>query len=163
MAELALTRVDNRLIHGQVIVKWSRIANGNRILIVDDELAKDAFMVTVYQMAAPDGVSVEIRSTQQAADAFAANGFGSGRLMLLFRTVDAASRAYGLGLHFPSLQLGGIPQEPGRKKVVSAVSLNASEVAQLKELSTRGVAVTAQVIPEESLLDFDQIVKKIES
>lgn len=67
MANITLTRIDSRLIHGQVIVKWSRIANGNRIVIVDDELEKDSFMVDIYQMAAPSGMSVEIYSTTRAA------------------------------------------------------------------------------------------------
>ena len=81
MANITLTRIDSRLIHGQVIVKWSRIANGNRIVIVDDELEKDSFMVDIYQMAAPSGMSVEIYSTTRAAEEFKKDKMGEGKIL----------------------------------------------------------------------------------
>ena len=118
MANITLTRIDSRLIHGQVIVKWSRIANGNRIVIVDDELEKDSFMVDIYQMAAPSGRSVEIYSTTRAAEEFKKDKMGEGKILLLFRTLAQATKAYEEGLHFESLQLGGIPQSPGKKKII---------------------------------------------
>ena len=94
MANITLTRIDSRLIHGQVIVKWSRIANGNRIVIVDDELEKDSFMVDIYQMAAPSGMSVEIYSTTRAAEEFIKDKMGEGKILLLFRTLAQATKAY---------------------------------------------------------------------
>ena len=93
MANITLTRIDSRLIHGQVIVKWSRIANGNRIVIVDDELEKDSFMVDIYQMAAPSGMSVEIYSTTRAAEEFKKDKMGEGKILLLFRTLAQATKA----------------------------------------------------------------------
>jgi len=55
MAKISLIRLDSRLIHGQVITKWVKIAKANRIIIVDDELAQDDFMVMIYAAAAPKG------------------------------------------------------------------------------------------------------------
>ena len=149
MANITLTRIDSRLIHGQVIVKWSRIANGNRIVIVDDELEKDSFMVDIYQMAAPSGMSVEIYSTTRAAEEFKKDKMGEGKILLLFRTLAQATKAYEEGLHFESLQLGGIPQSPGKKKIISAVSLDETDVAQIMELHEQGVEIFAHIIPEE--------------
>ena len=48
MAKISLVRLDSRLIHGQVITKWVKIAKANRIIIIDDELSKDDFMVMIY-------------------------------------------------------------------------------------------------------------------
>ena len=53
MANITFARVDHRLIHGQVITKWSKIARAQKILIVDDILGQDSFMVDIYKMAAP--------------------------------------------------------------------------------------------------------------
>ena len=160
MANITLTRIDSRLIHGQVIVKWSRIANGNRIVIVDDELEKDSFMVDIYQMAAPSGMSVEIYSTTRAAEEFKKDKMGEGKILLLFRTLAQATKAYEEGLHFESLQLGGIPQSPGKKKIISAVSLDETDVAQIMELHEQGVEIFAHIIPEEPQVKFDEIIKK---
>ena len=160
MANITLTRIDSRLIHGQVIVKWSRIANGNRIVIVDDELEKDSFMVDIYQMAAPSGMSVEIYSTTRAAEEFKKDKMGEGKILLLFRTLAQATKAYEEGSHFESLQLGGIPQSPGKKKIISAVSLDETDVAQIMELHEQGVEIFAHIIPEEPQVKFDEIIKK---
>ena len=161
MAELTLTRIDNRLIHGQVIVKWSRIANSNRILIVDDTLSNDPFMVDIYQMAAPSGMKVELMSTEEAGKSYQKDKLGEGKIMLLFKTVSSAFAAYQKGLHFPTLQLGGIPNEQGKKKIVTAVSVDSTELKQICELHNEGVEVSAQIIPEESKISFDEILKRV--
>ena len=58
MSDIALIRIDSRLIHGQVITKWVKIAKANRIIIIDDELAQDDFMASIYTASAPKGISV---------------------------------------------------------------------------------------------------------
>ena len=68
MAEITLARVDHRLIHGQVVTKWLKIAMAKKIIIIDDYLAKETFMVDVYKMAAPSGVDVEIYSVEKALE-----------------------------------------------------------------------------------------------
>ena len=55
MAEISLFRIDFRLIHGQVIVKWLKQTPTDRIVIIDDQLAKDDFMADIYRMSAPRG------------------------------------------------------------------------------------------------------------
>ncbi len=50
---IVLCRVDSRLIHGQVVTKWVKQAQANRIVVVSEELEKDEFMRSVYLMAAP--------------------------------------------------------------------------------------------------------------
>ena len=56
MAEISLIRIDFRLIHGQVVTKWVKQANANRIIIVNDMLAKDEFLASVYKMASHSNV-----------------------------------------------------------------------------------------------------------
>ena len=58
MADINLVRIDFRLIHGQVVTKWVKQANANRIIIVNDMLAKDEFLASVYKMAAPSNVKM---------------------------------------------------------------------------------------------------------
>lgn len=63
-------------------------------------------------------------------------------------------------MHFESLQLGGIPQSPGKKKIISAVSLDETDVAQIMELHEQGVEIFAHIIPEEPQVKFEEIIKK---
>lgn len=160
MAKITLTRVDHRLIHGQVITKWVKIAQAQKIIIVDDFLGEDDFMVDIYRMAAPSDVEVMIMTTADAAEAFKNDTLGDKKVFLLFKNVEMANKAYIKGLKYEKLQLGGIPNEAGKKMVFTAVSLGEKDVEQLNELEKLGVEIVLQVIPEESSMTYANAVKK---
>lgn len=65
-ANIVHARVDYRLIHGQVITKWLKQCDAKRIVIIDDKLSKDEFLGSVYKMAAPTGIKVDIISVDEA-------------------------------------------------------------------------------------------------
>ena len=108
MAKITLVRVDHRLIHGQVITKWVKIAQAQKIIIVDDFLGQDEFMADIYRMAAPSGVEVAILTAEDAGQAFQNNTLGDKNIFILFKNVDMANKAYKAGLKYEKIQLGGI-------------------------------------------------------
>ena len=77
MGNIVLTRVDSRLIHGQVMTKWVNQVQANKIVVVSDELAADEFMRSIYLMSAPTGVEVVCLFEAQAAESYAADVFGA--------------------------------------------------------------------------------------
>ncbi len=163
MSKISWARVDYRLIHGQVITKWSKIASANSIVIVDDLLGADEFMASIYKMAAPSGVSVDIKTTSDAAAAYRDGTLGSGNVFLLFKNVAAARASHEAGLAFETLQLGGIPAEAGRKVVFPAVALGPEEVEDIRALHDAGVDIQIQVVPEEAGISYEEALKKYES
>lgn len=100
MADLVLTRVDSRLIHGQVCIAWTKQANPNRLMVIDDAVANDMFMSRVITLAAPPQYKLEILSVEQAAAGWKKDELGAGKIMILFQNVASAYRAIksGLGL-----------------------------------------------------------------
>ncbi len=68
MREVVLTRIDDRLIHGQVITAWVRVTKANRILIVDNDVAADPFLTKVLKMASPPGMEVKILDVYNAIE-----------------------------------------------------------------------------------------------
>ncbi|MBO0458223.1 PTS mannose/fructose/sorbose transporter subunit IIAB [Enterococcus hulanensis] len=160
MEEIKFVRVDHRLIHGQVITKWMKLVNANKIVIVDDTLGKDPFMADVYAMAAPAGVKVEIIDTQEIVNRLTKGAYANDQLFLLFKNISSVKNAVNNGLKLKQLQLGGVPYEQGRTKVISAVSLLKEEVDFLEEMTNSGTEVVAQIVPEESAIGFDEIKNK---
>ena len=59
MENVLLARVDDRLIHGQVMTAWMKLLPAKEIIVIDNKVAKDEFMITVLEMAAPTGVKVK--------------------------------------------------------------------------------------------------------
>ncbi len=160
MAKINLIRIDSRLIHGQVITKWVKVAHANRIIIVDDALANDEFMSDVYTMAAPKGVSVEILSIEKALEEWEKNKLGDGTILLLFKDVATCYELFKRGFPMEQVQIGGLASAPGRVTVLRAVSFDKQDVEQLKEMEEKGVKVVLHIIPEESKVEFKEAIKK---
>ncbi|MBP3039033.1 PTS sugar transporter subunit IIB [Bacillaceae bacterium Marseille-Q3522] len=161
MADIKLIRIDFRLIHGQVITRWLKQTNANRIIVIDNNLAKDPFMSQVYVMAAPPGVNVEMMSTDEAADSWKKNQLGNGKILILFKTVATALEASEKGIPLAKIQVGGLGAGPGRKVVFNQITLNQEDADKLKKLQEAGTEVIFQTVPEETPAGLDKILKKL--
>jgi mannose/fructose/N-acetylgalactosamine-specific phosphotransferase system component IIB len=148
MTDLALIRVDARLIHGQVASKWSNCLNVNRIIVVDDETANDDFMKKFFEMAAMPGIKVTIFSVSQAAEEWQKNKFGDGKAIVIIKNIASAKKAYEEGFRFPSLDIGQVPGGGDRFTVYDSINLNNEEVNLLEKLQELGVRVYFQTLPE---------------
>lgn len=159
MTEIVFSRVDFRLIHGQVITKWIRQTKANKIVIIDDQLAKDEFMLNIYTMAAPPGFPVLVYSVKEAIDKWATNQFGEGKIFLLFKTIEAASGAIE-GLPIERLQIGGLGFTKGRLNVHGAISLDQEDADQLCQLAMKRVVIYFQQVPDEKASQLEDIIRK---
>ncbi|WP_290771141.1 PTS sugar transporter subunit IIB [Anaerofustis sp.] len=162
MANINLVRIDSRLIHGQVITKWLKMSGANRIIIVDDELAKDDFMSIIYTTAAPKDVSVEILSIDDAKKGWMENKLGDGSLLILFKDIKTCYRLKNEGVDIEKIQIGGLPSAPGRTVILRAVSFDEDDVMKLKELHESGVEINIHIIPEEPKMSYENMIKKFE-
>jgi D-glucosaminate-specific PTS system IIB component len=160
MANINLMRVDFRLIHGQVVTKWCNQVNANRIVIINDALYNDSFMRSIYEMAAPPGIAVEVYTVEKAAQLWKENEMGTGNILVLFKDVNTPLRAFKQGFPIKELQLGGLGGGPGKINVFSAISLSAQEVEDLKQMAKMGVKIVIHVVPEGKKADFENVIQK---
>lgn len=160
MAKLGLVRIDDRLIHGQVVTSWINNTQSNKIIIVDDELAKNEFLTNVFVMAAPKGLPVEVKSVDQVAKEWIENEFGSGTVLMLFKKISSLKEAYEKGFRVDYVQIGGLASGPGRKLVVKAIGLSHQDAADLKELNEKGVEVVFQSMPGEKSITIQSVINK---
>ena len=84
--KISVARVDERLIHGQIINEWVNRTACTHLLIVDDSLVEDEFMSSIYKALAPLWLDVQIRSTESAARYLQETQSESGRILLLAKT-----------------------------------------------------------------------------
>ena len=146
-ANIVHARVDYRLIHGQVITKWLKQCDAKRIVIIDDKLSKDEFLGSVYKMAAPTGIKVDIISVDEAQRRWADDNFyGGAPVLLLFKTVDMA---------------GGLENKPGRKIVHNQISLDKADAEKLAGIEASGSEVYFQTIPGEEVESLAQVSAKL--
>ena len=83
---ILLSRIDERLIHGQVMTRWITGLYITRIILIDDAIAKDDFMVDVLLLSAPVGVDVQVMTVEEAVKVIASDD-SSTKTMLLFKDI----------------------------------------------------------------------------
>lgn len=150
-------RVDSRLIHGQVIARWSVKYGTEGIVIVDDFLAEDDFMRDIYVMAAPADVFVEVYKVEDAVARLNELEEGSSNILVLFKDVAHVKRLVEKGFSVDALQIGGLPSGAGRKLVYKTISLSQEDYIQLDEISESGTKVFFQMLPEEDPFPYEKI------
>lgn len=158
MSHIALVRIDDRLIHGQVVVKWLRHLNCKDILIVDDDLAHDDFMQNVLRLAAPPDVRVRVASVQEAtrqASSLSNNGHS---VLILVKAPQTALALLSQGMPFSELNVGGLAGGPGSTRLYKSVSATAEQIAALLTIQNRGVHVYLQMVPEERPVEITEIL-----
>ena len=142
-------RVDERLVHGQIMASWAKRLQLRRIVIVDDKVAADDFMRTVLALSAPAGVAIDVLTVADAAGRISADA-GSENVMLLFKVPGPAlelTRALaGTPHEISSLNLGNLGSGPGRTELTRRVFLSAEERDQVRELQGLGVRLYLQML-----------------
>lgn len=161
MNGIKLARIDFRLIHGQVITKWSNKVSSDRIIVVNDGLAEDEFMADIYVMAAPPGMQVDVVSIEQFTANAEAGEYEAGNILVLFKNIKDARTVTERGLKFKQVQVGGLGSGNGRTPVVKGISIDHQDAEDLLAVRDSGAEVTFQVTPEETKLSLEKAVKKI--
>jgi mannose/fructose/N-acetylgalactosamine-specific phosphotransferase system component IIB len=144
---VALVRVDDRLVHGQVVVGWGRPLGAAFVAVVDDVLAASDWEQELYRLGAPEDLPLEFVTVAQAAGRRAAWDADPRPGIVLLGDVSTASALAAAGVRFPRLNLGGIHHRPGRAERLPYVFLTDEELTSLDQLAAAGVEVTAQDLP----------------
>ena len=158
---IELTRVDFRLIHGQVITRWLTQCQINEIVTIDTALSKDAFMQEVFKMAAPKGVKIAIVNVEDAVKRQQEGAFDKNRVMVLFKGVAELNAAVQAGLKLEKVQIGGLGGGPGRKAVNNAITLDRADADTLLELEKMGIEIYFQTTPDYPSETLQKAVAKL--
>lgn len=157
---IALLRVDERLIHGQVVVGWGERLHIDRIVVVDDQLAASDWEQELYCMGLPASITAEFLGVAEARRSL--DGWRQARpnVVVLVRDLDSLVRlAEGSALAGEEVNLGGLHAAPGRRRVLPYLFLSAEDRAGLRAVAEAGARISARdlplsrAIPVEELLD----------
>ncbi|MCL2322861.1 MAG: PTS sugar transporter subunit IIB [Oscillospiraceae bacterium] len=161
MGKVSIARVDERLIHGQVMTGMSKKSGANAIFIVDDEVAKDDFMKTIFVNAGGrTGLAVKILSQDEAIKYWNEKQFDKFSVILLTKNIKTIYELVKKGLPVNELNLGGIAKRPTTTYVINAVAIDKAQADMLKELSNDyKVTVYFQSTPSSSKVDLDAALK----
>ncbi len=154
MKNVVLARVDDRLIHGEVVSVWTPSLNVNRIIVVDDEVAADKFNKRVIKALAPNGVKVNVYGTERGAEILQKDSKDPNeKVLILTKTPITYARMVDMGLQLKEVNLGGMGLRGERTPFIKNVACSPDEVESIKHLMSKNVHVYYQLVPEQQVIE----------
>jgi D-glucosaminate PTS system EIIB component len=156
-----LYRVDDRLIHGQVVVGWGQPLDVEFIVLVDDAVADSEWEQELYRMGVPPEMDVYFHSADSAIAAL--EQYRTDRRRGILVTGDIATMTSLVErAAVTEVNIGGIHSRPGRVQRMRYVFLSPEEEEQLRALDARGVTVTAQDVPGARPVPLDDMLAGVQ-
>lgn len=155
------TRIDDRLIHGQVAAYWVNSLNIHRIMVANDEVAVDEMQKSILRMAAPPGIRTSIISKEKAATNIKSGKYDNQRVFLIIKDPQDALDLINLGVKLDSINVGNMAHRDGAVQIKTNIKVTKEQIEAFKKLNELGVKLTARMIPTDSVTDFMDYLKKV--
>lgn len=158
MENLVLTRIDDRLIHGQVMTAWIKQKNAVQVVVADDEVAEDEFMINVLEMAVPDEIAIGIFNRDDAVE-FMKQGLEAPTILLV-KGPEILNYMVDHGIEIDEIDVGRMGAKEGRSVLYKNISTNPEENKNFLDLIQKGVNVFVQVMPQDKQVNVAEYIKK---
>ena len=157
MENRIFSRIDDRLIHGQVCTAWLKsLPTVKHVLVVDDKTAKDPFMGEMFALLIPEHISIEVRTIEEAIKIMK-DGLPKPTMMIV-KVPDTIKQLVDSGIDIDFLNIGGMGMTAGRKKLFQNISASDAERDIFRELIAKGVKIEVQIIPAAKQTDISKLL-----
>ena len=153
-----LARIDDRLIHGQVVLGWVPVVKPDRIVVACDRVAANDWERRFYASCVPPEVRTSFLSVAEAAQQVLHEPFAGEQLLVLFESAEDAWKFVGAGIALTEVNVGGLHYREGSIELLPFVYVTQEEKSFLRELVKRGVALSAQDVPSNAARIINSLV-----
>lgn len=147
---LVMIRIDDRLIHGQVVVGWGSVLKPDRILLCSDEVATVEWQKTIYLSAVPEPLSASVLTLDDTVKALSANEFADEKVLLLVDSPKSIIDLVENGVDIKEVNVGGMHFKPGKNQISPFIFVDEQDVAHFKVLCDKGIKLEGRDVPTRS-------------
>ncbi len=144
---ISLVRVDDRLLHGQIICAWVPHLGANYLIVASDEAAGNSLASDIIGSCARKDLSIDVKRIDDVAGDPAVDGGRAHKVILIVADLTDAMRLYDNGLKFKALNIGNIHHDDGGRAVTSAVILNRDDDEIIEKFLSLGVSIDIRDVP----------------
>lgn len=141
-------RVDDRLIHGQVVTQWVKALGTSTIWVISDRAAAQPIEVTLLKSSVPPHMSLQVFRVQDALAQWSRQE--EDHLLILTEGLEEVIQLHDGGFPIGEVNIGGMRYRPGRKGLNRAVYMGEPEVQLLQEMEARGIDAFIRIMPTDS-------------
>ncbi|MDR2939213.1 MAG: PTS N-acetylgalactosamine transporter subunit IIB [Clostridiales bacterium] len=156
MPNILLTRIDNRLIHGQVATMWTSHVGANLILVANDNVAGDKMRQSLMDMAAPNGVQTRYFTLQKTIDVIHKASEKQKIFIVCESPQDVLTLVEG-GVPIKEVNIGNMHMADGKRQVATTVAVDDADVAAFKKMEEKGVKLVIRRVPQEAVENKEKL------
>ena len=159
--KIALARIDDRLIHGQVVTVWSKETKCQRIIVCNDDVANDEIRKTLLTQVAPPGVKSHVGDIDKAIKVINNPKYENDIVLLLFTNPTDVLRLVDAGIDIKSVNIGGMSFKEGKIQITPAISVNAEDIKSFKALNKKNIELEIRKVASDSKSLIMPLIEKL--
>ena len=159
---LLLVRIDDRLIHGQVVVGWRQVMHPTRIVLCSDEVATTDWQKTIYMSAVPPDLQASVLTVTDTINALSENEFDNDKVILLVDNPATIVELVDSGVEIKEVNVGGMHFKPGKNQISPFIFVDEDDVASFRVLFDKGIELEGRDVPTRTKLDIADALKFLE-
>ncbi len=157
---IALVRIDDRLVHGQVVEGWLPALKAVQILVISDLAAGDSTQFALMRLALPEEVSLSIVGVRESVEAFRAARDSEESVLVLAPGPGEILALVEGGVELEEVNVGGLHYAAGRVQLGRAIYLSSADVKSMKALAAKGVRLAGRAVPTDKPLDVAALIEE---
>ncbi|MTV21453.1 PTS system mannose/fructose/N-acetylgalactosamine-transporter subunit IIB [Staphylococcus delphini] len=154
------SRIDGRLIHGQVANLWATKLNIGRFIVIDNEVAQSDIDKQALKLATPAGIKLSVLPVEKAANNINNGKYDSQRVMVIGRRPDRFVELVNNGVKIEELNVGNMSQTDETRSITNSINITDEDVDNFKVLQEKGVNIISQMVPNDKAVDFMSLIKE---
>lgn len=158
MPNIVLTRIDNRLIHGQVATQWSGVLGVNLLLVANDEVSTNKMRQNLMKMAAPSYAQTRFFSLEKTIEIIH-KASDKQKIFIICETPQDVLKLVEGGVPIDKVNIGNMHMAEGKRQVVGSVAVDDADVAAFRKLQELGVELEIRRVPQEKAEALDKLFK----
>lgn len=157
---VSLVRIDDRLIHGQIVHVWIEFSKAQTLLVADDTVVKDRMQQVMLKLAAPKTIKLELLSIKDAAEYIRTH---DENIFLILRNPKTMLDLINEGIELKEINLGNISMTKsatGRKTLLKNIHVEQTDVDCLRAIAAKGVSIYIKLVPDDKPIDAIELINK---
>lgn len=157
MSNIVLARIDDRLIHGQVVATWASYLGINLIIVVDDEVAQDRTQQILLDLAVPSGILTRYFTIEEVIKKINKLDHNY-KIFIIVRNVNVIVKLVESGVPIKKVNVGNMHFKDGKKQISPAVFVDDNDIEVFRKLSDLGVRCEIKRVPSERGIDIMELI-----
>jgi mannose/fructose/sorbose-specific phosphotransferase system IIB component len=156
---LVQVRIDDRLIHGQVVVGWRNTLKPGRIVLCSDEVATSDWQRTIYMSAVPEDLIASVLTIKETIETIHSSRHDDERILLLVDSPKSIVRLVEAGVNIQEVNVGGMHFKPGKNQIAPFIFVDEDDINNFRKLYDKGIKLDGRDVPTRQSVDIAKELK----